>query len=416
MNKKILFSIIISFSFCSAFASAKDSVKTGWNVGPLPAVGFDSDRGFQWGVVGELYNFGDGSIYPAYFHKFKTEVSFYTKGSANIQAFYDSKHLIKGVRTMFDVGYFPDRYYDFFGLNTYSYLTPEDSRSNAYNKIDRQLFRFQGDFQKNIYKNLSLAAGIGLQSYDIGRVREGKYENDITLYDEYIGRNVVPLDELEGGTHLLLKLGMIFDTRDVEADPNKGFCSEIVFSGSPDVIDRKGYEHLRMSLTHRHFFSLVPEHLTLAFRAGYQNTLAGDVPYYLLQNMQTFFQKRLFYEGLGGNTTVRGILRNRIVADGVGLANLELRWKFYKFRFIGQNFALTLTPFADAGMVLNQHNADEFKSQPDYEDPTGKLYTSVGTGLKVIMNQNFVISIDMGKALQKENGNMGFYILLNHMF
>lgn len=420
MREKILFTVFFCCLFYSTFASDKgENVKKGWSVGPLPALGFDSDRGFLLGATGELYYFGDGSIYPGYFHKFKTEVSFYTKGSANIQAYYDSKYLIKGVRTMFDVGYFPDKYYDFYGLNAYSYsnlqhdgVGDSDDKSKVYNKIDRSLFRFQADFQKNLVKDLHLAAGIGVQSYKINRVKDNDYKNDITLFDIYEENGLLASDELIGHTHLLLKLGLVYDTRDLEADPGKGFYSELIFSGDPIV----GYDHLRLSVTHRHYFNLIENRLTLAGRIGYQGTLAGDVPYYLLQNMHTFFQRRLFNEGLGGNTTIRGISRNRLVADGIGLANLELRWKFYRFKLIKQDFALALTPFVDAGMILNEHNPELFETLQDYENPVGKLHTSLGVGLKVIMNQNFVVSIDAGKALQKEDGNIGFYILLNYMF
>lgn len=396
--------------------SQNADVKKGWNVGPLPAVGYDSDRGLLLGAIGEFYYFGDGSIYPEYYHKMKAEVSFYTKGSANIQAFYDSKYLIKDVRTMFDVGYFPDRYYDFYGLNAYSYPTSEENRSKVYNKVDRSLIRFQADFQRKMVSDLHLAAGVGVQSYQIQRVKKSEYKDDLTLFDIYRSAGLLPEDELEGGTHLLLKLGMVYDTRDLESDPSKGFCSELLFTGSPDIFEQNKQAHLRLAATHRHYFNLIERKLTLAARLGYQGTLAGDVPYYLLQNMHTFFQRRLFNEGLGGNTTIRGISRNRLVADGIALANLELRWKFYKFKFIKQSFALVLTPFADAGMIVDEYNSELFETQSDYKNPTGELHTSLGLGLKLIMNQNFVVSVDVGKALQKEDGNIGFYILLNYMF
>ena len=35
-------------------------IKTGLNFGPLPVVAFDADRGFQYGALLNIYNFGDG--------------------------------------------------------------------------------------------------------------------------------------------------------------------------------------------------------------------------------------------------------------------------------------------------------------------------------------------------------------------
>ena len=39
-------------------------IKTGLNLGPLPVVAFDADRGFQFGALANIYNFGDGKNYP----------------------------------------------------------------------------------------------------------------------------------------------------------------------------------------------------------------------------------------------------------------------------------------------------------------------------------------------------------------
>jgi len=41
-----------------------DRIKSGWNVGGLPVVSFDSDLGFQYGALVNLYHYGDGSRYP----------------------------------------------------------------------------------------------------------------------------------------------------------------------------------------------------------------------------------------------------------------------------------------------------------------------------------------------------------------
>ena len=41
-----------------------DIVKTGLSFGPLPVVAFDNDKGFQYGALLNINNFGDGSWYP----------------------------------------------------------------------------------------------------------------------------------------------------------------------------------------------------------------------------------------------------------------------------------------------------------------------------------------------------------------
>lgn len=56
-------------------------VKTGWTFGALPAVSYNTDLGFQYGALVNLFYFGDGSTYPKYMHSVYAEVSRYTKGS-----------------------------------------------------------------------------------------------------------------------------------------------------------------------------------------------------------------------------------------------------------------------------------------------------------------------------------------------
>ena len=59
-------------------------IKTGLNFGPLPVVAFDADRGFQYGALLNIYNFGDGSTYPNPKSWWYIEASAYTGGTWNL--------------------------------------------------------------------------------------------------------------------------------------------------------------------------------------------------------------------------------------------------------------------------------------------------------------------------------------------
>ena len=54
-------------------------IKTGINLGPLPVVAFDADRGFQFGALMNIYNFGDGKNYP------NPNAQWYLEGSAYVR-------------------------------------------------------------------------------------------------------------------------------------------------------------------------------------------------------------------------------------------------------------------------------------------------------------------------------------------
>ena len=72
-----------------------EKVKKGWNLGALPVVSFDSDLGFQYGALMNLYDYGDGSIYPNFEQSLYAEISHFTKGSGIFRVSYDTRKLIK---------------------------------------------------------------------------------------------------------------------------------------------------------------------------------------------------------------------------------------------------------------------------------------------------------------------------------
>jgi outer membrane protein assembly factor BamA len=167
---------------------------------------------------------------------------------------------------------------------------------------------------------------------------------------------------------------------------------------------------------------LVKDVFSFAYRLGYQGTFAGTAPFYLQPYMISSFSQTTTIDGLGGSRTLRGILRDRVVGDGVGYGNLEFRWKFYRFHLIKQNFYLALNAFADAGMVLdkvkiNTASVPDSINKAQYFSPGSEYpHLALGGGLRIAMNQNFIISADMGFAPDKRDGGSGIYVGLGYLF
>lgn len=97
----------------------KEIVKTGYNFGPLPAVAFDADKGFQLGALLNIYDFGDGSTYPNTRQQWYMEASFFTKGSQLYVVSYDNRFLIPGVRWSSALTITNEKALDFYGFNGY---------------------------------------------------------------------------------------------------------------------------------------------------------------------------------------------------------------------------------------------------------------------------------------------------------
>lgn len=439
--------VFLSIAFLSFASSAQEDStsnkpKKRFNFSGLPVVAYDADMGFQYGLVGNMIDYGDWSTYPEYRHAVKVEVSRFTKGSGVNQVFYDSKYLIPGnIRITADVSYLTEKALDFYGFNGYQAVYNqewEDDTDSSYitrmfYRHERKMFRFTCDFQGRIYgEKLRWLAGIGIMNFqtgtvDIDRLNKGKDEDKqlpdtITLYDQYVSWGIIPPDEKKGGNANFIKAGIVFDTRDNEPSPMKGLWDEALLVFSPNFFFND-HTFLKLVLIHRQYFTLVKKKLSFVYRLGYQGTIAGHAPYYFQPYMLSSFSTATKTDGLGGAKNLRGILRNRVVGDGVAWGNVEFRWRIANFIIAKQNFYAGLNVFGDAGMVVQEvdfnHDSVDPSIQPDYFDfsyDKDKIHPSVGAGIRIGWNENFIIAIDYGFALDKKDGARGLYIAFGNLF
>lgn len=414
--KKVLFSLVTLMIFSVSFLGQNHrdiTVKRGWNFAPFPALGYNSDMGLQYGVIGDIYYFGDGSKFPEYEHKFNVEASRYTQGSSVLHLFYDSKYLLKGVRSSFDISYLSDKMMDFYGYNGYQSPYSVDS-SAAYYKFERKVFRVLADFSGKLSNRIEWTLGVGLYGFKTGEVTLDKYVGENSLYKEYVANGIISEEDSEGGSRIEIKAGLVHDTRDNEADPQRGFYSEAILTGSPDL-GLGGTSYLKFTLVNRGYFSPFDKKVTFAYKIGLQNKVFGDIPFYLMPNISTTYMKQTTSEGLGGYTTIRGVLRNRIVGEGIFWTNFEARVRLFDFRFFGQDWYFSLNPFFDAGIITDKVSIDTSLVSIISSDKES-LHMSVGSGIKAVMNRNFVISVEAGKALDSRDGDMGLNVGLNYIF
>ena len=220
---------------------------------------------------------------------------------------------------------------------------------------------------------------------------------------------------------------MMYDSRDHNSDPTKGIYAEATLVGAPDFIDRKGYSNLSYTFLWRQYIPVYKDKLTFAYRLGAQNRIAGQTPWYMINNLNTMFFQKMYTEGLGGSVTMRGVNRNGVLGEGFAFANMELRWRIVGFKFINQNWQVGLNPFFDAGIVTQKFREDEMIKADDmltggylrdlYSGDKEGLHMAAGCGLKLIMNRNLIVSVDMGKALDKRDGEkLKTFIGFNYIF
>ena len=443
-------------------AKPKEIIKTGLNYGPLPAVAFDADKGFQMGALLNIYNFGDGSTYPNPYSQWYFEASFFTKGSQLFVISYDNKTLIPGVRWSSNFTLTNDKAMDFYGFNGYrayyDYAKVADGKDKTNTqdfiyspkyRMNRVAVLFKTDFTGNIWNNkLFWEAGYHLSYFKHGykgkalnldKINKGKEEykqfpeSEETIFDLYRKWGIISDEEADGGLNSSLRLGVMYDTRDKEGAPSRGIWAEAHTTLAPKWLGTS-IPYYRYSATFRHYLPIIDNDiLTFAYRLNYEGTLGKDAPYYVLPYI-TVMGQNYDRDGMGGYRTIRGLMRNRVQGLDVASYNMELRWRFVNFALFNQNIAFGLSAFSDGTMVTREFDMtfrgkeedrakyDEYMAQGLDSD---RPHITVGAGLRFIMNQNFIVAFEYGlpiskfssnSAIRGQDGNGAFYINTGYLF
>ena len=441
-------------------AQKQEIVKTGYNYGPLPAVAFDADKGFQLGALLNIFDFGDGSTYPNPRQQWYFEASFFTKGSQLYTVSYDNRFLIPGVRLSSTFTLTNDKAMDFYGFNGYmSYFNHEmvtlgKDKENLNNfiytpkyRINRLAMLFKADLTGNIWDNkLFWEAGYHLSYFKQGAIDREKInknkdeekmfpDSETTVFEQYRNWGIISDEEANGGLNSTIRAGLLFDTRDKEAAPSRGIWAEAHMTMAPKWLGTK-IPYYRYSATFRQYLPFVGNDvLTFAYRLNYEGTIGKNAPYYVLPYI-TVMGASFDRDGMGGYRTIRGIMRNRVQGMDMASYNAELRWRFVNFTLWKQNIAFGVNAFSDGTMVTRNFDMsfkgdEKYRSEYDeYMALTGnrtsdRPHITVGGGLRFIMNQNFIVAFEYGLPISKfskdpfiknQDGNGAFYINTGFLF
>ena len=446
-------------------SAKQEIVKTGYNFGPLPAVAFDADKGFQLGALLNIYDFGDGSTYPNTRQQWYFEASFFTKGSQLFVVSYDNRFLIPGVRWSSTFTLTNDKAMDFYGFNGYmSYYDhaqvaagKDKANHNDYiytpkYRVNRLAMLFKSDFTGNIWQNKFFwEAGYHLsyikqgykdqQALNLEKINKNKEDykmfpaEETPVFDLYRRWGIISEDEAWGGWNSTVRLGLLFDTRDKEGAPSRGVWAEAHATLAPKWLGTTN-PYYRYSMTFRHYLPIVKNDiLTFAYRLNYEGTIGKSAPYYVLPFI-TVMGPSYDRDGMGGYRTIRGLMRNRVQGLDVASYNAELRWRFVNFALWNQNIAFGLSAFSDGTMVTRNYDMsfkgdEKYRAEYDeYMARTGnrtsdRPHITVGAGLRFIMNQNFIVAFEYGLPVSKfskdeyiknQDGDGAFYINTGFLF
>lgn len=422
-----LLAAILFAGFTASAQERNESTKSGWSLGLMPAFYYNNDLGFSAGALAQVYDYGDGTVYPNYRHKFMANVNIYSRGAKQVSFDYDSKHLFPGKRVTASLSYMDNPLYGFYGFNgaVSPYHADVDLRKSAdgtegiaFYANHQRLLSAKLDLQGRLAENLNWIGGASYSWQRYSDTAFRVYDGTESLFHQYVAAGLIPESDT-WGQRMELKGGVVYDTRDFETNPERGIFATVTASGGMSVSEGVR-SSLVLSVDFRHYVPIFPSRLTLAYQLAYKGLAAGSLPFYALPAF-----------------AMRGSFGNRIMGNGVAWASADLRLCAARFKAVKQDFELGLVAFADAGAAVQLYKLAEqtvlgATSVTKMLDgtPIGpyasiydstiamkeRLHSSVGGGVWFSMNKNFLVAIELGRPTNPQDGTMGVYINMGFSF
>jgi len=190
---------------------------------------------------------------------------------------------------------------------------------------------------------------------------------------------------LAGGRVSILQQALLYDTRDFEPDPTKGFYFEVGNELSVPAIGSQ-FTFNKLFMQAKVFRRLpIGPRTVLAGRFGVGNIFGGSAPFFEFQDQ---WSPDGSVNALGGARSLRGYRANRFLARSLWFVNGELRTRLGERKIKGQRFALGVAPFVDVGTVRDRWQDLDFT----------RLRWSQGIGARLAWNQSTIISFDVGRS------------------
>jgi outer membrane protein assembly factor BamA len=406
------------------------TVKQGWSVNPVPAMAYDSDFGLMVGGFLDINYYG--GLYPNYKHRICLEALTYSKHASFFMFQYDSKYLIPGLRTSAKLYYDDNPLYWFYGYNgaVHDYdpkLNTNRDAGIAYYSYNRRYLNARLELGGPILPFLDWTAKFSYWHYWISELNWPGYDQSNTLFRWYKENRLIEEAESHGGDILEYQFGLKVDTRDIEATPTRGVFADVNMAWAPDIF-KTGYDYLKLAARFRHYVSLISDRLVFAYSLAYQGVFAGYQPFYTQSYIMHFKPS----DGLGGATTLRGVLYNRVMGNDYLWGNFELRTRVIDANIFKRRFFGVITPFFDAGAILEpfrfDHQAQALAARDNVSaqsfgqyrsalmNKVRELHMSAGLSMQAVIDYNFIPSVTFGIPFDERDGKYGLYMTLDYIF
>lgn len=451
MMKSCIYLVALLFlctidSFSENLIDNSTTSKKGLNFNLLPIFGYDNDKGTEYGAIIDIFDFGDGSKYPIPNQELYLEYTAFTGGTQQYYITYDNRSLIPGLQFTINPFYRYESNMNFYGYNGYQtkYITNAPSFNNgalsyeglsSFYQVQHKNYGCRIDLKKNIWKSIFLQGSYifnytETDNVNTKNINKGNYSSNTpvsgySLLEYYKKWGIIPNSDGIGGVVSATNLSLVWDSRDANAVPKKGIWAEARLTLAPKLLGTKK-SYYKYNITYRQYLPVI-KNLIFAYRLDYSATIGNYQPYYRLP-IRVAFGNVQDFDGIGGNKTVRGINRDRVVGLDNIFFNTSFRYFLPDFALYNQKIGFCINGFFDGGMVTrgydltyhNTYNNNELLTKyNEYIDLSIKdsFHFAYGFGLKLILNDNFVVSMDYGIPLNSvDDGSGGMYICTGFLF
>jgi len=362
-------------------ASEPPGYHRGLDLAGWPVASYRSEHGWLLGAYGDLIQYGERA--DPYVWRVRAQ-SVFTPGRMHHHDLSLDCPALGGsaLRLLIDLGYadLPDDRW--FGLGNASAWDAawENPASPRFRALDYTRFRLRRPYLR-VQTRLALTGPLSL-------IHGIHVEVDVVdaAPDSLLVRDR-PLGWAGSRVGMLL-VGVLVDTRDSEPLPTRGTLTAMTLRGAGPFLGGTSW-FAGGNWTARGWWSPLRSpspvaRLVLAGRVAL-DALVGDVPFGELAAFRDPFPA----QGLGGSTSMRGVLRRRFVGPLKLLVNLEARWMPIRFHLWRQRFDLGGVLFTDLGRVWSRADDGGW-------DPARWLHASGGGGLRAAWDEHTVMRMDLG--------------------
>lgn len=383
----------------------------GFGFGGLPAVNYNSDEGFGFGVVGSIYKY-DGSTRP-----YKTAV--------NLVLFMTTEmvHNHSLEVDAIEVGHKPIRLTargEFEATNSSNYcgVGPEVTCDPAAAEAAADALGLEGEAREAAIDHYYQTRLLFPNAQISLRWALDPLPHKVELFVGWRGLWLIPGDfserapwpnslyaeDFPGGERgfvSALQLGVIADNRDNEPAPTRGYWVEASVR-TANLALGSTYDYFGWNTTLRGYLPLGTERLVLADRVMYDG-LVGEAPTLEL-NAPGGSQRYTFYGSLNAG---RGIRQRRYVGELKAMNQTELRARVATVHVGRTPFDLHVLGFFDLGFV----GAETGDFGPAFAHPL----PGTGGGIRIAVAKNFIVRADVGVS-PIEGWSPAVYIDLRNVF